>query len=284
MYDRFVQYPVADAGDGRAGLVRLDLSEIDKEGRVAWSTFFRLPEGCTDEVFGSVMQDKRFGYLVSLDAGTGAARTWQFSDATGAYEHGWLQSSYVRYGTLEEKSFHSVKVVSDAPVTTGRIRVSANGESGSPWQVGFLDKVTGHESEMSIGARSTLTSLMLIFDLFPDDGTQSDAPHLEAWRLKALPNDKDRAEQVLLPMLNFDFEYDQYGVRVGQEGRAWIRWKALVRRLTGVGSLQIHELNSGAIYTATVEDCSFTQVAPPERASGFGGIIQLVLKADQTDI
>jgi len=33
-YDRFLYYPVADAGDGRGGMVQIDLSGVEKDGRV----------------------------------------------------------------------------------------------------------------------------------------------------------------------------------------------------------------------------------------------------------
>jgi len=112
------------------------------------------------------------------------------------------------------------------------------------------------------------------FDVQPD-GAGTLAPVITAWSMKAWPTSDNRGETVLLPLLNFDFERDTFGVPSGYEGRAAKRWQDLVKRLTSGRTILVEERASGMVYTGITEDASFTQVAPPTRASGFGGIVQI---------
>jgi hypothetical protein len=123
-----------------------------------------------------------------------------------------------------------------------------------------------------------MTSMSLRFAMSPESGTPTLGPTLQAWTMKAYPYVESRGESVLLPLLNFDFEKDSHGVPWGYTGRAWDRWQALRDRLTDGTSLVVKEFQSGGSYVAMPEDASFTQSAPPSSASGFGGIISVVLK------
>jgi hypothetical protein len=78
--------------------------------------------------------------------------------------------------------------------------------------------------------------------------------------------------------LLFDNEIDSLGVSVGYQGYARERWEALANALTSGSSVLVLEVNSGFSYTAIAEDATFTQTAPGNNASGFGGILQVVLR------
>lgn len=268
MWDRFAHYPVADAGDGRGGMVRIDLSELTQDGRAPWATFVRAG---TEPVADGV----DYGYRQTVMVDTAGQVWWTPED--GELEAGWLVTSKVRYGTLEGKTFHSVRVIA-APTLTGSLVTSTVIDDVVAGVIGTLIPATGPEGTFRTGVRKALTQMALRFDLTPA-GTAG--PVLEAWSMRALPSIEDRGEQILLPLLDFDFERDSRGVQTGYEGRAWARWRELVARLTDGTTLTIRELHSGAVYDADPEDCSFTMVSPPEHASGFGGIIQLTLRTAQ---
>lgn len=267
-WDRYVQYPVVDAGNGQGGLVRIDLSEFGQDGRAPWATFTRIPDA------------------VAVDDGvvTGARESWMIGGGQlyhcvdgNPLDSGWLETSLVRYGTLEAKNFAGVKVVL-LPGNQGFLRTSMMIDGKIDNQVGMLTAGTGPEGTFRTGARKALTQMALRFDFAPDKVTTTAGPVLDAWSMKAVPAITNRGQQVLLPLLCFDFERGNRGVNIGYEGRAKERWDDLIATINAGVTLRIHELHSGFTYNAIVEDCSFRQVAPGDMASGFGGFISLLLR------
>lgn len=264
VWDRFAHYATADAGDGRGGMVRVDLSEIGKDSRAAWATFTRLP--VAESVYGAAVLSGRSTVMVT-------AEQVYYCPAAGTLDAGWLETSKVRYGTLEGKNFESVKVVA-SPGIQGSL-ATATVIDGTATSIGTMTHATGYQAVYRTASRRALTQMGLRFTFTPD---LAGGEVLEAWAMRALPAVEDRGQQVLLPLLNFDFERASSGVNTGYEGRAKERWEALIAVATAGTDLTIRELHSGFQYEAIVEDCSFTQVAAGNRASGFGGIISLVLR------
>lgn len=264
-FDRFLHYPTADAGDGRGGLVRVDLSEVDDAGRPAWSTFTRVP--VARSVVGSVMTGTLSGFMVSTDGST--AQSHEFGTGTGL-DTGWLETSQVRFGTTETKAFDTVRV---EVAGSGSVTVATVTSDGS---VNTIGSVTGtSDTILRSGFRGPMVSSGLKFTLVKDGVS---GPTLRTFGMRAYPTVTDRGERVALPLLNFDFEKGSLGVPEGYEGRAYERWVALQERLSSGVSIRVQEFRSGATYLAKPESCTFTQTAPPNQASGFGGIINLIVR------
>ena len=273
-YDRFLSYPTADAGNGRAGDITIDLSVGDDDGRYAWSTFNRLDSGT-----GSHLDSIRLGARETVHAylhGNGSTYIYHVSDENGLDE-GWLHTSWIRFGTLESKYFDQVKVVCD-PIMQGTVAVNAVDDEETATLIGTLNPNIGQEGTFKVMARDGTTDLALRFDLKPDSEDESLGPKVAAWSMRAWPAVKSRGEQVVLPLLCYDNESDSQGVNVGYQGYARERWDALTEQLTGGTSVLVVEFNSGFIYNAVAEDATFTQVAPGNNVSGFGGILQVVLR------
>ena len=269
MWDRFAQYPVADAGDNRGGLVRIDLSELDRDSRAPWATFTRIPP--EKPVHAHVMLDGANVVMLDEDG-----QLWH-SSPSGLLDSGWLETSLTRYGTLEPKNFSTVRVVA-LPAIAGVLTTSTIVEGRLGPKIGALTKSTGPEGTFPTGNRRALSQMGLRFDFERDTAFGGTGPVLEAWSMKSLPAITDEGELVTLALLNFDFERTPRGGSVGHEGLAWERWRALTARIALGGDIQVKELNSGATYLATPVDCLFTQVAAGNRASGFGGIIDLQVR------
>jgi len=267
--DRFLHYVTADAGDGRGGLVRVDLSELSETGRAAWSTFVRAPAGVV--VTDAVVTGLRTAYMVAADGGT--ARLYKSEDANGL-DSGWLLTSAVRYGTLEPKDFDLVKVSVDTPMA-GSLFVQMEASDGTPIGMGTMTGNTGDAAAFKVATHVAVSHMRLRFDLTPDGLA---GPSLASWQMRAYPMISQRGEGVVLPLYNFDFEKDAHGVPFGYEGYAHSRWVDLLARVTDGSQLVVQELRSGATYAAIAEDMVFRQTSPPSTASGFGGIINLQLR------
>ena len=265
-YDRFLHYPTADAGDGRGGLVRVDLSELGSDGRCPWSLFDRVAS--LDTVTGGVVTSDREAVLVSTDGST--ASLVVCVDGNGL-DDGWLVTSLVRFGTLELKAFDTVRVDVDP---AGILSVATVTSDGSTNNIGS----TATQSSFSLrsGLRAAVSELGLRFTFTPSG---SDGPVLRAWSVKAYPAIENRGQTIALPLMNFDREMDARGVPNGHEGRANERWLALCDRLSSGVPVVVDEAHSGWAYSAKVESCVFTMADEAERqVKGFGGIINLVVR------
>ncbi len=268
-YDRFLHYPVADAGNGRGGLVRLDLSEIGQDQRPAWSTFTRIPTAhpVTDTVVLGARQA-----LMLAHTGTEVV-LYEAADGQDL-DAGWLTTSFIRFGTLEAKLFDQVRVFAEGGMS-GSLSATMLDQELRETRIGTMSTGTGTEVTFKCNLRKAETTVAIRFDFTPDEDS---GPVLSAWNLRAYPSVEGRGETVALPLLNFDFERNSMGVNEGYEGRAWERWKALSTRLTNGTQVSITEKHTTQSYVAVVEDCVIRQVAPPKEAGGFGGFIEVILR------
>lgn len=265
-FDRFVIYPTADAGDGRGGLVKVDLSLVDADGRAAWATFLRVG---ADPVLGQAVLDARDAVMVSKDGNS--VSVWHSQEANGL-EAGWIQGSWVRYGTLERKNFIDLTVITE-PNPNGTIEVSFCDDEGIAFPLGPL---VGQETTFNVGRPYTMADGAVRLDITPD--VNGLGPKVNSWSLRALPTPKGRSEMVQLILNCYDMERDMHGVTIGYAGRSAARWHALLDILQDGASVQVNELSSGMSYMGTCEDLSFTQTSPPAPGSGFGGVIAVTLR------
>jgi len=104
-----------------------------------------------------------------------------------------------------------------------------------------------------------------------------ETPAVEAWSLRATPS-VPRSELIRMSLLCFDREVDQKGQTSGRQGDALVRYQQLVDATKNGASFTLQDLNNETTYFVSLEDMSFKQVAPPERAEGFGGIIDITVK------
>ena len=275
VYDRFVSYPVDDAGDEMPGDVVIDLSVSDDEGRYAWSNFPRFTPA---PVTGHHVDSIRLGARETVHSYSNGLDAWFYrvSDDYGLAE-GWMNTSWVRFGTLENKYFDQVKVVCE-PEMAGEVDIySVNAEDRKNF-IGSLSRAIGQEGVFKVNARSGMTDMAIWMELKPDKNDDTTGPKVSAWSMRAWPSVKGRGEQIVVPLLCFDFEVDSLGVNVGWKGYAKDRWSALSESLSGGVAVQVHEYHSGFDYTAIAEDATFVQTAPGNNASGFGGIVQVKLR------
>lgn len=116
--------------------------------------------------------------------------------------------------------------------------------------------------------------------LNPDDVLASDAdqtPVLESWSLKAVPA-IERTELMRIPLSCFDWELDSRGQKIGGQGTALARYEELTSRVGAGTVVDLRNLNTNRLFKVVVDDLSFRQTAPGSRGSGFGGVVDLVVR------
>ena len=266
MFDRFAVYPCVDAGDNRGGLVKVDLSVVDTDGRAAWCSFLRVD---VKPAASQLMFDHREALVADTDGNT--VTVYSFAEPNGL-ESGWIQGSWVRYGTLEAKNFVDLTVITE-PDPHGVIDVSFTDDQGVQHPLGVM---VGQETTFNVGLPFTMADGAARLGITPDAGGLG--PKVNSWSLRSLPTPKGRSQMVQLILNCYDFEKDMHGVSIGYSGRASARWTALLGLVQDGGTVDVNEISAKYSYKAMCEELSFTQGSAPAPDSGFGGVIALTFR------
>ena len=273
-YDRFVFTGVADAGEGRPGLIRIDLSDIDQSGRAAWANDIRVPSGQSGTVTGIVATATNV-LAVALTGAT--ARVYGCTASSNVEATGFIQSGAIRYGTLELKNFDSIRMEIARPVK-GSTTIKVVDRDGTATSVGVADASANLDQSFSVGYPVTPQQQLAVrLEMARDATDNTKGPIIQGWQIRALPA-VTRAELLRLQLSCFDFERDQYGVLKGYTGSALARWQALRDTVNYGPTVRIQDLNTNEMLTVVVEELSFTQIAPPTDGSGFGGVISATVR------
>lgn len=271
-FDRFVFTGVTDAGDGRPGLIRMDLSDLDESGRVPWANDVRAPSGQSGTVTGIVATSA--SDLALVLTGT-TARV--YATSSNLESTGFIQSGAVRYGTLELKNFDSIRMEIARPVK-GSTSIKVVDRDGTATTVGLADASSNLDQSFSIGYPVTPQQQLAVrLELTRDSSDNTKGPIIQGWQIRALPA-VTRAELLRLQLSCFDFERDQYGVLKGYDGSALARWQALRDTVNYGPTVRLQDLNTLETLIVVVEELSFSQIAPPTDGSGFGGVISLTAR------
>jgi hypothetical protein len=270
-FDRFLYYPTVDAGQGRTGVVRVDLSEIDTTSRAAWAKDARVPPTvvglCDAVVVGSD------GVVVFTNVQGTSVKI--FSSINSLEEIGFLSSSDIRLGTTEKKYFDGLNVQLDSN-WAGTLTVTAQTDDGSVGLVGSVSEASGSDIELKIDQLEGASKIALGFTL-KANAALTMGPVVQSWQLRSLPS-VNRQRLIKVPLLCFDQEKDSRGVPYGYQGYAITRWRALEEQSRGSWPFTYQDLKTEETYRVVLESISFSQTSPPVNASGFGGIIDLTVR------
>ena len=140
-FDRFAWSSVNDAGEGRSGLIRFDLSEVSQETRVAWATDLRVPANAGTVVSQEILAQDTAVMLtkVTVDS-TDYARLYGVTPGSATEDYGIIQSGAIRMGATVPKNW-------------SRLNLSAN-----PAMIGAIEaKVVTNEVIATVGTMSNPT-------------------------------------------------------------------------------------------------------------------------------
>lgn len=244
--------------DGSSGLVRIDLGGMDETGRCPWATDLACPDT------GTVKGVTHRGLSGDLVFAAGDV----YESGSDPVAAGWLQTSQVLYGTLEDKALASVKITGELGSGTCVVsRVDRRGNASSMYTLSG-----GVATEMELRAFVT-DKVAFRFDLAA--GSNGDNPLLSGWQLKALPA-VARHEAIRIPLLCYDNETDRDGLSWARPAHE--RWLALRDRVTSAPVVAFKDLATGEVRRCQVQQCVFEQRSAPTGAEGFGGIVTLTLR------
>lgn len=269
--DRFAYVTVTNAIDGFSGVIRIDLSQEVEPGRYAWA------KDLTTETTGcscGVTFLGRSGRLVLAMDDEGVF----YESTTEKKATGFLETGFIRYGTIEQKHFKLIKPRIKTPMD-GSIAVSTKVISGDINSIITLTNATpALNTDLGTNINQPQEVLAFRFTFGRSSTDTSKGPELDGYQVKSLPAVR-RARQLTVPLLCFDFETDRYGNTIGFEGRAFER----VTNLETVESLGdtvlLQDFTTGETVLGVIEQLSFERTSPPRAGfSGFGGIIYVSLR------
>jgi hypothetical protein len=269
--DRFAYVSVTNAIDGKSGVIRIDLSQEVEPGRYAWAK--DLSTQVTKCSCGIAFIGKSGKLAIAIDD-----EAVFYENTNRKVAAGFLETGYIRYATIEKKHFKLVKPRIKEPMY-GTIAISTKDVAGNINSLITLDAGAAIlNQDISTALNNPQEELAFRFTFTRDSGNTSLGPQLDGYQIKALPAVR-RNRQLTVPLLNFDFESDRYGVQLGYEGRAFERLQAL-EDIESVGdTILLQDFTTNETVLGVIEQLSFERNTPPKSGfSGFGGIIYVSLR------
>ena len=262
-FDRFVFAGVKDSIDGKSGVIRLDLSDLDQTGRAAWAN--DVSTGVTGTVEGVCL----LGASDRVCVGVAASGIYVTSAST-LVSSGTLVTGQVRYNTLENKSFRflNVRRFGDLKGTVNVKTVQAHGTEADL----YTFPEASQNVEIQVVPSAPIESLGLKFTLTRSAGDSTKGPVIRGWQFKALPA-VPRKQLWRIPLMLFDAEVDRFGQKAGYPGYGLKRWQNLRNALIEGTPVVLQDFLAKETYTVLIEDLQLAQTSPPRQQSGLGGVV-----------
>ncbi|HKN44288.1 MAG TPA: hypothetical protein VJW23_10210 [Propionibacteriaceae bacterium] len=267
---------------GNASVYEVNLSEQVGDGlEFAWA---QLPDPYTDfpvNVAGATAYGVFTWAGNTLVAWAGKAS----GPPAGSMKHessnlcgsGYLYTGLHRFGTLEPKKFHTVKMKCSG--ASGAVTVYKVLSDGSEVSLLTVDLATSTgEDQIALGMDSPTELVGLKFVLTRSAGDPTVGPTLLGYQLRALPAPR-RQRLIRFPLMLMDVERRGSSRAVGYVGSAWDRLAALEDMEASGGVFQFQDFRTGEAGTCYIESVEHRGVTPPGKGNdGFGGIVMLTIR------
>jgi hypothetical protein len=263
--------------NGTAGLTRIDLSEQISPLRFAYATDLYTDTTTTTTTACALLGTTNRMVFT-------AANSYHFIEsATEFMDFGFLQTGFIRYGTLEPKNFKRLRARGD--YDNGGLLLAPVGEDGTIYETAIYNSTIGAPeintinppgSQEYIGLRFTLSRYEDPTDLSSTKDILG--PTFKGYQLRALPA-TPRQHLIQLPLYCYDVETDRYNVQVGYDGRSWERIQALEDLETTGDEVIFQDFTTGEQITVVIDSVGFQRATPPSGGfSGFGGNLTVIVR------
>ncbi len=263
--------------NGKSGLVRIDLSEQISPLRFAYAhDVFTGDSTNTTTACAFLGETNRIAF-------SNASGYLYIESATEYVTSGYLQTGYIRYGTLEPKNFKRVRCRGD--YDNGGLLIAPVGSDGTVYETAIYNSTIGTPeiniinppgSQEYIGMRFTLSLYEDPTDI--NSTLDTTGPVFKGYQLRALPA-TPRQHLIQLPLYCYDVETDRYNVQVGYDGRSWERIQALEDLESTGDEVIFQDFTTGEQITVVIDSVGFQRATPPSGGfSGFGGNLTVIVR------
>ena len=269
--DRFAYATITNGIDGKSGLIRIDLSQETEPGRYAYAKDLSSNATGNCRAVAFIGDTGRVAFAVA-DSGV------YFQHATNKVASGFLDTGYIRYATVEKKYFKVIKPRFDTPMF-GTCVISTKEVDGD---VNSIITIAGSTPALNTDLATNISQpqeeLAFRFTFARSSTDATKGPVFDGYQVKSLPA-VNRARQLTIPLVNYDFETDRYGIQNGYEGRAFIRLQELEDLEAAGDTIVIQDFTTGEQVVGLIEQLSFERTTPSDRRySGFGGIVYVSIR------
>jgi hypothetical protein len=263
--------------NGKPGVTRIDLSTEIEPLRFAYANdlYYNEDQNRYTTSCAFIAGTERLSFTTNNNGTDG---TVYIEDASTLTATGYLTTGFIRYATIEKKYFKLIKPRIATPMA-GSIVVSTKTINGTINSIITIDAATpAINTDLTTNISTPQEELAFKFTFNRDTTTTSTGPELDGYQVKSLPA-VNRARQLTIPLLDFDFESDRFGVLTGHEGRAWERLQTLETIEAAGDTVTIQDFTTGEQINGVIEQLSFERTSPPDRRySGFGGIVYVSIR------
>jgi hypothetical protein len=263
--------------NGKPGVTRVDLSTEIEPLRFAYANdlYYNEDQNRYTTACAFIAGTERLAFTTNYNSTNGYV---YIEDANTLTATGYLTTGFIRYATVEKKYFKLIKPRIATPMA-GSIVVSTKTIGGTINSIITIDAATpAINTDLTTNISTPQEELAFKFTFNRDTTTTSIGPELDGYQVKSLPA-VNRARQLTIPLLNFDFESDRFAVLTGYEGRAWERLQTLETLEAAGDTVVIQDFTTGEQITGVIEQLSFERTSPPDRRyTGFGGIVYVSIR------
>jgi len=269
--DRFAYATITNGIDGKSGLIRIDLSQETEPGRYAYAK--DLSSGATGNcrAVAFIGDTGRVAFAVATSG-------VYFQHATDKVATGFLDTGYIRYATVEKKYFKLIKPRFNTPMF-GTCAIATKEIDGDINSIITIDGTTpALNTDLATNVTQPQEELAFRFIFARSSTDATKGPVFDGYQVKSLPA-VNRARQLTIPLVNYDFESDRYGVQNGYEGRAFVRLQELEDLEAAGDTIVVQDFTTGEQVVGLIEQLSFERTTPADRRySGFGGIMYVSIR------
>lgn len=271
----------ATSVNGEPGLIRIDLGNEIEPLRFAYAndicyagvTGHVTTACCFDGNTDSNTTSRMMFATAYASSEDGAVYV---EDASTLVSSGYITTGKIRYGTLENKVFKTLKARIDN--TNGGLTIKSIDFSNTEYNIGnFSQGDFTPEVSVSypIGAQEFVS---FKFDISRSSTDSTKGSIFSGYQLKSLPA-VSRQRLITYPLACYDREKDSFGNQVGHEGAAYEKL-ALLETVENLGdTIRVEDFRTGESYLGLIEELQFINRTPSDkRFSGFGGILVATIR------
>jgi hypothetical protein len=263
--------------NGKPGVTRIDLSQEIEPLRFAYANdlYYNEDQNRYTTSCAFIAGTERLSFTTSNNGSDG---TVYIEDASTLTATGFITTGFIRYATVEKKYFKLIKPRFNTPMF-GTCVISTKEVDGD---INSIITIAGSTPALNTDIATNIASpqeeLAFKFTLGRDTTDTTKGPEFDGYQVKSLPA-VNRARQLTVPLVNYDFETDRYGIQNGYETRAWDRLQALESLEAAGDTVIIQDFTTGEQITGLIEQLSFERTTPSDRRyTGFGGIVYVSIR------
>lgn len=272
--DRFVW--CATGVDGEPGLIRIDLGNEIENLRFAWANDVYYP-GVSGKPTTACAFNGTTSRISFATAYSSATNGYLYTENTSTLiSTGYITTGKIRYNTLENKIFKTLKFIGENAY--GTVSITTIDRNSTEYTIGtFPEGIDIQETSVSYPSGSQ-QYISLKFTLNRSATVSTQGPIFKGYQLKSLPA-VPRQRLIQYPLACFDRELDSFGVQVGHEGAAYEKLKTLEDIESAGDTIRIEDFRNDESYLGLIEEIQFINRTPTDkRFSGFGGILLVTIR------